>query len=286
MAWFHRRMTSSTFRVASFSWASVGLELANFIPWGRLRWYPGVIRGLVVTWGYETISLSQRPQRPRMATAGTIAATAQTGRPTDHLPPAGDRQRHPLRAAHWVLHGGCCPTTFHRGALSSTTSGPGVVPCGRVDSCTPSCGRPRVARPVPARPSSQSVGEDHGKRGPRGYDAGKKVKGRKRHIVVDTLGLPLAVAVHPADIQDRDGARLVLTRLLGRFPRLQLIWADGAYGGKLVEWARTVGGWTLELVRRPAQQHTFQVLPRRWVVERTFGWLNLQRRLRRTRSIV
>ena len=125
----------------------------------------------------------------------------------------------------------------------------------------------------------QSVGEDHGKRGPRGYDAGQKVKGRKRHIVVDTLGLPLAVAVHPADIQDRDGARLVLTRLLGRFPRLQLIWADGAYGGKLVEWARTVGGWTLELVRRPAQQHTFQVLPRRWVVERTFGWLNLQRRL-------
>ena len=78
---------------------------------------------------------------------------------------------------------------------------------------------------------------------------------------------------------DRDGAKLALSQLLGRFPRLQVIWADGAYGGKLVEWARTVGGWTLELVRRPAQQHTFQVLPRRWVVERTFGWLNLQRRL-------
>ena len=77
----------------------------------------------------------------------------------------------------------------------------------------------------------QPVGKDHGKRGPRGYDAGKKVKGRKRHIVVDTLGLLLAVAVHPADIQDRDGARLVLRRLMGRFPRLQLIWADGAYGG-------------------------------------------------------
>ena len=105
------------------------------------------------------------------------------------------------------------------------------------------------------------------------------MKGRKRHIVVDTLGLLLAVAVHPADIQDRDGARLVLPRLLGRFPRLQLIWADGAYGGKLVEWTRMVGGWTLEPVRRPAQQRTFQVLPRRWVVERTFGWLNLQRRL-------
>ena len=105
------------------------------------------------------------------------------------------------------------------------------------------------------------------------------MNGRKRHIVVDILGLLLAVAVHPAGVQDRDGARLVLARLLGRFPRLRLIWADGAYGGKLVEWAKTAGGWTLEMVRRPAQQHTFQVLPRRWVVERTFGRLNLQRRL-------
>ena len=89
-------------------------------------------------------------------------------------------------------------------------------------------------------------------------------------------GLLLAVVVHPADIQDRDGARLALRRLLvdqipGRYRRLPVIWADGAYGGKLVEWARTVGGWNLELVRRPAQQRTFQVLPRRWVVERTFG---------------
>ena len=93
------------------------------------------------------------------------------------------------------------------------------------------------------------------------------------------MGLLLAVAVHPANIQDRDGARLVLQRLVGRFPRLQLIWADGAYGGKLVAWAKKIGGWSLELVRRPAQQRTFQVLPRRWVVERTYGWLNLQRRL-------
>ena len=89
-------------------------------------------------------------------------------------------------------------------------------------------------------------------------------------------GLLLAVVVHPADIQDRDGARLALRRLLvdqipGRYRRLPVIWADGAYGGKLVEWARTVGGWNLELVRRPARQRTFQVLPRRWVVERTFG---------------
>ena len=78
--------------------------------------------------------------------------------------------------------------------------------------------------------------------------------------MVDTLGLLLAAVVHPADIQDRDGARLVLERLVGRYDRLQVIWADGAYGGKLVEWAKLVGGWSLELVRRPAGQHTFQVL--------------------------
>ena len=105
------------------------------------------------------------------------------------------------------------------------------------------------------------------------------MKGRKRHIVVDTQGLLLAVAVHPANIQDRDGAKLVLQRLLGRFPRLERIWADGAYAGKLVQWAQRCGGWKLELVRRPVQQHTFQVLPRRWVVERTFAWLGRQRRL-------
>lgn len=75
-------------------------------------------------------------------------------------------------------------------------------------------------------------------------------------MVVDTLGLLLAVVVHPADIQDRDGDRLVLARLLGRFPRLQVIWADGAYGGKLVQWAKKMGGWSLELVRRPAQLST------------------------------
>ena len=97
--------------------------------------------------------------------------------------------------------------------------------------------------------------------------------------MVDTQGLLLAVAVHTADVQDRDGAKLVLRRLLGRLPRLECIWADGGYTGKLVEWAQRVGGWRLEIVPRPVQQHTFQVLPRRWVVERTFAWLGRQRRL-------
>jgi putative transposase len=105
------------------------------------------------------------------------------------------------------------------------------------------------------------------------------VKGRKRHIVVDTQGLLLAVVVHAANVQDRVGAKLVLQRLLGRFPRLELIWADGAYTGKLIRWARRIGGWRLQVVPRPTQRHTFQVLPRRWVVERTFAWLGRQRRL-------
>ena len=78
---------------------------------------------------------------------------------------------------------------------------------------------------------------------------------------------------------DRDGAKLVPGRLLGRFPRLERIWAHGAYAGKLVQWARDIGGWTLELVRRRGQQHTFQVLSHRWVVERAFAWLGRYRGL-------
>ena len=87
------------------------------------------------------------------------------------------------------------------------------------------------------------------------------------------------MVVHPANMQDRDGARLALMGLVGRFPRLKRIWADGAYAGKLVEWTRKICGWKLELVRRPSGQHTFKVLPRRWVVERTFAWLGRYRRL-------
>ena len=87
------------------------------------------------------------------------------------------------------------------------------------------------------------------------------MKGRKRHIVVDTLGLLPAVAVHPANIRDRDGAKPVLERMLGQYPWLKVIWAEGAYGGKLVQWAKEVGGWSLELVRRPRQLRTFRYCP-------------------------
>ncbi len=105
------------------------------------------------------------------------------------------------------------------------------------------------------------------------------MNGRKRHLLVDTLGLPLVVGVHAANIQDSDGAKLVLGRALGRFPRLRRIWADQGYKAHFVEWAKTVGGWVVKIVARPAGAKGFQVLPRRWVVERTFAWLGRSRRL-------
>ncbi|MEZ4646818.1 MAG: IS5 family transposase [Chloroflexota bacterium] len=118
-------------------------------------------------------------------------------------------------------------------------------------------------------------------KGERGYDAGKKVTGRKRHVVVDTLGLLLVVVVTIASVQDRDGAKLALQRLKEKqtLPRLQLIWADGGYRGKLVQWVKETFSWVLEIVKRTDDVRGFKVLPRRWVVERTFGWLNNYRRL-------
>jgi len=116
----------------------------------------------------------------------------------------------------------------------------------------------------------------------RGFDAGKKVSGRKRHIIVDTLGLLLVVVVTSASLQDRDGAKLVLQELYRRFQdswRLQLIWADGGYRGDLIEWVKRGLGWTLQIVEKLGDQVGFQVLPKRWLVERTFAWINRQRRL-------
>jgi len=105
------------------------------------------------------------------------------------------------------------------------------------------------------------------------------VNGRKRHILVDTLGLLLVVVVHAANIQESDGAKLVLRRALGWFPRLRLIWADQGYKDHLVAWAAAAAGWVVEIVARPKEQRGFAVLPRRWVVERTFAWLGRNRRL-------
>jgi putative transposase len=103
--------------------------------------------------------------------------------------------------------------------------------------------------------------------------------------VVDTLGLIIAIVVHAASLQDRDGAKLVLAKLnekcRGRrlFPRLKLIWADGGYAGQLIDWAKSLGRWTVQIVKRSEDAVGFAVLPKRWIVERTFAWLGKYRRL-------
>jgi len=137
----------------------------------------------------------------------------------------------------------------------------------------------RKAVPTAAVIDSQSVkGSEMIARGRRGYDAGKKINGTKRHIAVDTAGLLLTVLVTAASVQDRDAARPLLWNLRRAFPAVKLAWADGGYAGKLVAWAKTSLRLTLEIVKRPDDLHAFKVLPRRWVVERTLAWITRHRR--------
>ena len=125
---------------------------------------------------------------------------------------------------------------------------------------------------------SQSVKTDEQAEA-KGYDAGKKVKGRKRHILVDTLGLLLKAKVLTADVQDRDGAKMLFSAIKEQMPRLQLIWADGGYRGKLIDWVAVQCLWVLEIIKRNDSLKMFIPVPKRWIVERTFSWLNRIRRL-------
>lgn len=113
-----------------------------------------------------------------------------------------------------------------------------------------------------------------------GFDAGKKVKGRKRHILTDTEGFLVTALVHAADIQDRDGAPAVFAEARDKFPWLRHIFADGGYAGRKLRRSLTkIGSWTVEIIKRSDTAKGFEVLPRRWVVERTFAWLGRSRRL-------
>lgn len=132
----------------------------------------------------------------------------------------------------------------------------------------------REASPSYAIIDSQSVKTGCDARDGVGFDAGKKVKGRKRHIIVDTLGLILKAEVHSAGLQDRDGAAVVFKHLTKRFPFIEKICADGGYQGPKL---RTITPRPLEIVKR--NQTGFKVLPKRWVVERTFAWISINRRL-------
>lgn len=137
----------------------------------------------------------------------------------------------------------------------------------------------RDPAPTAAVVDSQSVrGADTVPKISRGYDGGKKINGRKRHIAVDTSGLLLAVVVTMAGIQDRDAAFRLLLLLRNAFSTITLVWADGGYAGRLVTWAKTVLSLTVGVVRRTDDLKGFKVLPRRWVVERTFAWISKHRR--------
>jgi putative transposase len=136
----------------------------------------------------------------------------------------------------------------------------------------------KKSTPTVAIVDSQSIRSAEGGK-ERGYDAGKKITGRKRHLAVDTLGLVLAVVVHGAHWQDQDGAKWVMDKLGEQFRRIKVVFGDSAYGRSgLPEWIKETFGWVLQTVLRPVGVKGFVVLPKRWIVERTFAWLARYRR--------
>src|SRR5215203_5067173 len=181
-----------------------------------------------------------------------------------------------------------CRRTCRRAAQSGSTSTCGIGTERSSASTTRfmlRCGRMRVARRARQRRSStarpQRVLSKGASLDASGYDAGKKVLGRKRHVLTDTLGLLLAVNVHPASVQDRDGAEALLREARRSFPFLERIIGDAGYQGQKMQAAvARTGTWELQIVRR-CDRHRFVVLPKRWIAERTLAWISRCRRLAR-----
>ena len=187
------------------------------------------------------------------------------------MPVAGDPER-PAAAQHTIRLSRLVELGRHAGSHPPRTI------CGV-------SGARRTGSQPHRRRHRQPKREKRGKRGacidPHGYDAGKKIKGKKRHILVDTLGLLLHAVVHRADIQDRDGGILLLATLFGMYPFLKKLFADAGYQGPHFQkaLARILPHLETEIVRRSDQVKGFAVLPKRWIIERTIAWLNRCRRL-------
>ena len=179
------------------------------------------------------------------------------------------------------VHGQCFPMTFPPGKVCMGTSGNGRKGglWQRIHEKLRQEVREQAGRHKEPSAGIISVGKNDRKRGPKGYDASKTIKGRKRHILVDTLGLIRSLSVQPADRPDRDGAKWVLQKVAVTATRLTLIWADDGYAGKLIAWVKDICGWRLEIVKRSDDVKGFKVVPKRWIVERTFAWLYGYRRL-------
>ena len=218
-----------------------------------------------------------------------VGPRAPGGRPPIHL------KREIVNAIfyvtpHRVLVADAARRNSRRGAPSTGTSPPGGTTAPSMSSTTPCAtrsapkkekkgGKPRTAEPSGGIVDSQSLrAAETVSAASRGFDAGKKVNGRKRHIVTDTVGLLLVVMVTAASVRS-DGGADALRLAHGWFPSLRHVFADGGYAGMLVAKAKRYWKLTVEVVAKPAGQRGFAVLPRRWVVERTFAWLVRWRRL-------